>query len=229
MGTTRRRPATIATTMAATARELRLTIRAADPAQPPGVAQLREAGRQPADLVALPAEHPGHRTQRPGRLRRLDDAPATPPLGCRELATPRHVLNSAHRAARDYCTEIRGSPQLYPVRFSLRHEHASPPGPPNPYAVLGLSPNGGAAEITAAYRRAVRDCHPDAPHPDRDRLAAVIAAYRQLRDHPARQATDEPRRHPTHGRDVPVRVHPRTTPPAPDVRAGPVHRHPDRT
>ncbi|MFI5614078.1 J domain-containing protein [Amycolatopsis sp. NPDC051903] len=103
-----------------------------------------------------------------------------------------------------------------------------PPGLPNPYTVLGLSPTAGATEITAAYRRAVRDCHPDAPHPNRDRLAAVIAAYRRLRDHHAQQST-EPPRHPTHGRDIPVRVHPRATPPAPDMRAGPVRRHPDRT
>jgi curved DNA-binding protein CbpA len=54
--------------------------------------------------------------------------------------------------------------------------------PPDPYVVLGVNPSAGSAEITAAYRRAVRACHPDTPHPDRDRLAAVITAYRHLCD-----------------------------------------------
>ncbi|MEW2505931.1 J domain-containing protein [Amycolatopsis sp. NPDC047767] len=102
-----------------------------------------------------------------------------------------------------------------------------PPALPDPHTVLGLSPGATGAEITAAYRHAIRDCHPDAPHPDRDRLAAVIAAYRQLRNH-AQQPTQAHRRS-THSRDIPVRVHPHTTPPAPDMRAGPVQRHPDRT
>ncbi|KAA9157747.1 J domain-containing protein [Amycolatopsis acidicola] len=56
--------------------------------------------------------------------------------------------------------------------------------PPDPYAVLGIEPGASAAEITAAYRRAVRACHPDAPHPDRDRFAIVLAEYRQLRGPP---------------------------------------------
>ncbi|MEU4674053.1 J domain-containing protein [Amycolatopsis sp. NPDC023774] len=101
------------------------------------------------------------------------------------------------------------------------------PARPDPYAVLGLASGASAAEITTAYRRAVRECHPDAPHPDRERLAAVIAAYRRLRDLLARQPT-EPQRPSTPGRDIHVRVHPRTTPPEPDVRVGPVHRHPHR-
>ncbi|MEV4605054.1 J domain-containing protein [Amycolatopsis sp. NPDC049253] len=95
-----------------------------------------------------------------------------------------------------------------------------PPALPDPYTVLGLCPGASAAEITTAYRRAARDCHPDPPHADRDQFAAVLAAYRHLRDHHPRQST-EAHRHPAHGRDIPVRVHPRTTPPAPDVRAGP--------
>ncbi|QRP42819.1 J domain-containing protein [Amycolatopsis sp. FDAARGOS 1241] len=102
-----------------------------------------------------------------------------------------------------------------------------PAGPPDPYAVLGLDPSANAAEITAAYRRAVRDCHPDTARPDRDRLAAVIAAYRHLRDHhPQPPATGH--RHSPHAHEIPVRVHPRTTPPTPDLRAGPVHRHTER-
>lgn len=85
---------------------------------------------------------------------------------------------------------------------------------PDPYAVLGVEPDATPAEISAAYRAAVRACHPDTAHPDRDRLAAVIAAYRQLRQS-----------RPSGGQSIPVRVHtPRT--PDPDLRAGPVRRHP---
>lgn len=97
---------------------------------------------------------------------------------------------------------------------------------PDPYAVLGLDPGADAAEITAAYRRAVRDCHPDTGRPDRDRLAAVIAAYRYLRDHHAQPPADEHRQSPR-AHEIPVRVHPSATPPTPDLRAGPVRRHTD--
>ncbi|WP_433505881.1 J domain-containing protein [Pseudonocardia halophobica] len=102
--------------------------------------------------------------------------------------------------------------------------------PPDPYTVLGLNPGATAAEITAAYRRAVRDCHPDAPHPDRDRLAAVLAAYRRLRDQPADRPPEHPRRPETRSADgcsIPVRVRLRTPAPTPDLRVGPVRRHPD--
>ena len=92
--------------------------------------------------------------------------------------------------------------------------------PPDPYAVLGVDPDASSAEITAAYRRAVRACPPDTPHPDRDRLAAVIAAYRQLRDQDARP-------HAPRGTDIPVHVHHHSpAPPDPDFRAGPVRHHP---
>lgn len=104
-----------------------------------------------------------------------------------------------------------------------------PPDPPEPYTVLGLTPGATAAEITAAYRRAVRDCHPDAPHPDRDRLAAVIAAYRRLRDQLADRSSEHQRRpetRPAGGHDIPVRVRPYTPPPRPDLRVGPVRHHP---
>jgi curved DNA-binding protein CbpA len=100
---------------------------------------------------------------------------------------------------------------------------------PDPYTVLGLDPDASTAEIAAAYRRAVRACHPDTPHPDRDRLAAVIAAYRQLRSRDAQQPAGH-RQHPSPGRDIPVRVHARTTPPPrPDLWVGPVRRHPRRS
>lgn len=100
---------------------------------------------------------------------------------------------------------------------------------PDPYAVLGVNPEATSTEITAAYRAAVRACHPDTSHPDRDRLAAVIAAYRQLRDQGGDQNALPSAGHQRSARatDIPVRVHHRTTPsPAPDLRAGPVRRHP---
>jgi hypothetical protein len=102
---------------------------------------------------------------------------------------------------------------------------------PDPYAVLGLNPDAKPAEITTAYRRAVRTCHPDAPRPDPERLAAVIAAYRQLRrdrdPDSARRAAGHAE-HSPHGHDIPVRVH-HTTPQPPDVRAGPVRHQPPRS
>lgn len=99
---------------------------------------------------------------------------------------------------------------------------------PDPYAVLGIEPNASSAEITAAYRRALRACHPDTPHPDRDRLASVIAAYRQLRNQPRPPRDDrETRPQSSRGIDIPVRVHHHGPAlPAADLRAGPVRRHP---
>jgi len=97
---------------------------------------------------------------------------------------------------------------------------------PDPYAVLGVSPDASQSEITTAYRRAVRACHPDAAHPDRERLAAVIAAYQLLRD-PGRRATHDQRPQPMHqASTIPVRVHRATPAHQPDLRAGPVRYHP---
>ncbi len=73
-------------------------------------------------------------------------------------------------------------------------------GPPERdlYEVLGVEPTGSAAEITSAYRRLVRDLHPDS-HPakgtaDRARLADVLAAYQVLRDPQQRASYDADRR-----------------------------------
>ncbi|WP_037362322.1 J domain-containing protein [Amycolatopsis orientalis] len=88
----------------------------------------------------------------------------------------------------------------------------------DPHRVLGLSPDATEAEITTAYRRAVRACHPDTAHPDLDRLAAVLEAYRQLRPPPTRESSA--------AQEIPVRRH-RPAPRRPDLRAGPVRRHPD--
>jgi preprotein translocase subunit Sec63 len=101
----------------------------------------------------------------------------------------------------------------------------------DPYLVLGVDPGASSAEIAAAYRSAVRACHPDTADPDRDRLAAVIAAYRHLRNKFRDQDTPPPagdhQRSPSRGVDIPVRVHPRDPPASdPDLWAGPVRRHP---
>ena len=94
---------------------------------------------------------------------------------------------------------------------------------PNPYTTLGVSPDASHSEITTAYRRAVRACHPDAAHPDRERLAAVIAAYQLLRD-PDHRAAHAQRHQPMHQvSSIPVRVTPAHQP---DLRAGPVRYHP---
>lgn len=98
----------------------------------------------------------------------------------------------------------------------------------DPYAVLGLTSEASPTEITAAYRRAVRACHPDTDRPDPDRLAEVLAAYRLLRG-PDRRGSHLQRSSSVGSpgaRTIPVRVH--RTPPGhgPDLRAGPVRRHP---
>jgi len=98
----------------------------------------------------------------------------------------------------------------------------------DPHVVLGVPPDASQSEVTTAYRRAVRACHPDGAHPDRERLAAVIAAYHLLRDPDRRAAHD---RHHQASRTmhqastIPVRVH-RTTPQQPYLRVGPVRYHP---
>ena len=100
---------------------------------------------------------------------------------------------------------------------------------PDPYVVLGVRSSASEAEITAAYRRALRACHPDTPHPDRDRLAAVITAYRRLRDQRDNHEAQPPLGdHQASSRavDIPVRIHDRgPARPGPDLRAGPVRRH----
>ncbi|MEQ0558119.1 J domain-containing protein [Amycolatopsis sp. NEAU-NG30] len=83
----------------------------------------------------------------------------------------------------------------------------------DPYAVLGVPETATDREITAAFRRLARELHPDAPGGDRDRFAAVVAAYELLRE----------RRRATRGVAVPVRR--RTPATEPDLRAGPVRRH----
>lgn len=105
--------------------------------------------------------------------------------------------------------------------------------PDDPYQVLGVSRDATGTEITAAYRALIRDLHPDARHAPvaPARLAAVLAAYAELRD-PRRRASYDaqhplspsPDRQPI---PIPVRVHRRDARRRPDLRVGPVRRHPD--
>ena len=103
----------------------------------------------------------------------------------------------------------------------------SGPGPDfDPYAVLGVPRDASDAVIAAAFRRAVRACHPDTAQPEgarsgAGRLADVLAAYQLLRPSASRGGGPSG----GGGTSIPVRVH-RAPPPAADLRAGPVRRHP---
>jgi molecular chaperone DnaJ len=127
---------------------------------------------------------------------------------------------------------------------------------PDPYALLGVLPTATAPEIARAYRRLLRDHHPDTstgvqPGPDHPlALDEVRAAYALLRDPAARAEYDRARadrdrapaappsrprpdpRRTTHVTVVapPVRVvAPRRDVPAqPDIRVGPVLWRPAR-
>jgi nucleotide-binding universal stress UspA family protein len=115
MSGTRRRPATIAATLAGTTRDVRRAVHATDPARPPGLVPLRDAGWQLtqltgelADLVALLAEHTGHHIEHAKHVRQVSGEPAAEQLAraCRDLAALRRALDTAHTAARDYYTTI---------------------------------------------------------------------------------------------------------------------------
>ncbi len=108
------------------------------------------------------------------------------------------------------------------------------------YSILGIDADATAAEVTAAYRRRVRQLHPDSGSDgatdgasdsgSADELAAVLDAYRVLRD-PARRAAYDRQRpvsgpSPTPPTSVQVRVRrPARTDREPDLRIGPVRRH----
>jgi curved DNA-binding protein CbpA len=104
------------------------------------------------------------------------------------------------------------------------------------YRVLGVAPTASAAQIATAYRRLVRDLHPDTradPAPlETTRLGEVLAAYEVLGRPERRASYDEQRRRmlrtPTGGMPIPVR-HNRPAKPWPAtealLRAGPVRVH----
>jgi curved DNA-binding protein CbpA len=110
------------------------------------------------------------------------------------------------------------------------------------YALLGVSPYADVGELSSAYRRRMREVHPDT----RDRLSggpdaahvdlrALQEAYALLRDpvrraryDAQRRAAQEPAEARTTGVAVPVRA--RGLRPARDwlIRVGPVRREPPR-
>lgn len=105
----------LASMLAGSARDIRRALRAADPARPPGLPQLRETGWQLiqltgelTDLIALLAEHTGHHMPDAEQRHHTGGEPATDQLAraCRELSALRHALDTAHTAARDYYTTI---------------------------------------------------------------------------------------------------------------------------
>jgi DnaJ-class molecular chaperone len=101
----------------------------------------------------------------------------------------------------------------------------------NPYLVLGVSPSATHAEITHAYRRHLRDHHPDmrsqGPNSGADeRLRQILAAYALLRDPHRRAAYD--RAHPQPEDAGPIRVpvtHIDSARDHPSLWAGPVRWH----
>ncbi len=102
------------------------------------------------------------------------------------------------------------------------------------YEVLGVVPTASPAEITSAYRRRVRDLHPDSRDGDATTdaagLADVFAAYHVLRDPEQRASYDAGRRHRTGrhplvgGVRIPIRYIERDSPPPATtwLRVGPV-------
>jgi curved DNA-binding protein CbpA len=100
---------------------------------------------------------------------------------------------------------------------------------PDLYEVLEVAPTATAAEITTAYRRRVRDLHPDSRGdggaPDPSGLADVLDAYDTLRD-PAQRASYDAGRHRPPAGGIPITVRHVSTgdPPAGGawLRAGPV-------
>lgn len=99
------------------------------------------------------------------------------------------------------------------------------------YALLGVSREATQAEITQAYRRQLREHHPDvraAPNPaGDDRLRQVLAAYALLRDPHRRAEYDRTaRRNQAETKVVPVTVaRGSVVGKQPPLRAGPVRWH----
>ncbi len=98
----------------------------------------------------------------------------------------------------------------------------------DPYSLLGVSPDATQAEIVHAYRRRVRDHHPDL-HTENsqpgcnEQLHRILAAYALLRD-PRRRA-DYERAHLTRAAEGPVRIpitYHETSPEQAPLFAGPV-------
>lgn len=101
----------------------------------------------------------------------------------------------------------------------------------DPYIVLGVSPRATPAEITQAYRRLLRDYHPDRRAGESnsgadERLRQILAAYAMLRDQRRRAAYDQAHRDDQHAAPVRIRVtRLNTTEDQPPLWAGPVRWH----
>ena len=100
----------------------------------------------------------------------------------------------------------------------------------NPYSVLGVSPTATHAEITYAYRRYLRDHHPDVrsqePNSADQQLHQIVEAYALLRDPHRRAAYDGA--HPAHQGTGPVPIpvtHTDSGADQPPLWAGPVRWH----
>ena len=96
----------------------------------------------------------------------------------------------------------------------------------DPYQVLGLSSSASQAEIASAYRRLLRDHHPDTrthhhtPDPAADEyLQRILSAYALLRDPEHRAAHD---RAVTERAEAESDVQPRRRPEAPTRPATPI-------
>jgi curved DNA-binding protein CbpA len=102
---------------------------------------------------------------------------------------------------------------------------AEAPSGSDPYEVLGIVPTADGAEIARAYRRRLREVHPDTAKEARDspeatvsaELRAIQQAYVVLRD-PAERARYDAERaatsttRPSHSLGIPVPVRVRTRP-----------------
>jgi curved DNA-binding protein CbpA len=101
----------------------------------------------------------------------------------------------------------------------------------DPYSVLGVSPTATHAEITHAYRRRLREHHPDLRSRESnseadERLRQILAAYALLRDSDRRAAYN--RGHPSHSDTHSVQIdvtHKDSADNQPPLWAGPVRWH----
>jgi curved DNA-binding protein CbpA len=111
------------------------------------------------------------------------------------------------------------------------------------YALLGVAPDVDAREVARAYRRRLREVHPDTrgglssdrPDPAHADLRALQEAYAVLRDpvrraryDAQRRAGQKPAAAPARGTTVPIRVRIRRPPPTREwlIRVGPVRTEP---
>jgi curved DNA-binding protein CbpA len=124
---------------------------------------------------------------------------------------------------------------------STVHDWSGQPREQDLYTVLGVDASAAPDRITAAYRRLMRELHPDTRREEdpaaAERCTAVIAAYRTLRDHDRRAAYDAQRSRadavpPRRGALVPVAVRRRDLlrwpRPGVSLRIGPVRVTPLR-